>query len=205
MWHGKGQEWVMNRAGYYVLLIIIVFGLGANWVIEKANNSHGIPIIKPVPQFSFYNQRGEPFTNENLKFKVTILDFMFTSCTGPCPLMTLNMSNLYNDFDDVNEVQFISITVDPVVDTQEQLREYAELIGVDDDRWQFLWSDMDAIKDLKKDGFMLFADDLPQGHAIKFVLIDHKGNIRKYFDGTDEASQKVLRNDIANLVKESRS
>jgi len=119
--------------------------------------------------------------------------------------MTLNMSNLYNDFDDVNEVQFISITVDPVVDTQEQLREYAELIGVDDDRWQFLWSDMDAIKDLKKDGFMLFADDLPQGHAIKFVLIDHKGNIRKYFDGTDEASQKVLRNDIANLVKESRS
>ena len=187
MWHGKGQEWVMNRAGYYVLLIIIIFGLGANWVIEKANNSHGIPIIKPVPQFSFFNQRGEPFTNENLKFKVTILDFMFTSCTGPCPLMTLNMSNLYNDFDDVNEVQFISITVDPVVDTQEQLREYAELIGVDDDRWQFLWS------------------DLPQGHAIKFVLIDHKGNIRKYFDGTDEASQKVLRNDIANLVKESRS
>jgi protein SCO1/2 len=195
----------MNRAGYHVLLIIIVLGLGANWVIEKANNSHDIPILKPVPQFSFFNQRGEPFTNENLEFKVTILDFMFTSCAGPCPMMTLNMSNLYKDFDDVKEVQFVSITVDPVVDTQEKLREYAELIGVDDGRWQFLWSDMDAIKDLKKNGFMLFADDLPQGHAIKFVLIDHKGNIRKYFDGTDEASQKVLRKDIANLVKESRS
>ena len=195
----------MNRAGYHVLLIIIVLGLGANWVIEKANNSHDIPILKPVPQFSFFNQRGEPFTNENLEFKVTILDFMFTSCVGPCPMMTLNMSNLYKDFDDVKEVQFVSITVDPVVDTQEKLREYAELIGVDDGRWQFLWSDMDAIKDLKKNGFMLFADDLPQGHAIKFVLIDHKGNIRKYFDGTDEASQKVLRKDIANLVKESRS
>ena len=33
---------------------------------------------------------------------------------------------------------------------------------------------------------MLFADELPQGHAIKFILIDEKGNIRKYFDGTDD-------------------
>ena len=58
---------------------------------------------------------------------------------------------------------------------------------------------------VKKNGFMLYADDLPQGHAIKFVLIDHKGNIRKYYDGTDEASQEVLRKDIAKLVREFRS
>ena len=52
---------------------------------------------------------------------------------------------------------------------------------------------------------MLYAGELPQGHAIKFVLIDQDGNIRKYFDGTDEASLSVLRKDITNLVKELRS
>ena len=52
---------------------------------------------------------------------------------------------------------------------------------------------------------MLYAGELPQGHAIKFILIDEEGNIRKYFDGTDEASQAVLRKDITSLVKELRS
>jgi protein SCO1/2 len=174
-------------------------------VIEKAQGSYDIPLLRPVPEFSFFNQRGESFSNANFQQKITVLDFMFTSCTGPCPLMTLNISRLYKDFDDVHEVQFVSITVDPSIDTKDKLREYAELIGVDDDRWQFLWSDMTAIKDLKKNGFMLYSDDLPQGHAIKFVLIDHKGIIRKYYDGTDDASQEVLRKDIETLVKELRS
>ena len=49
---------------------------------------------------------------------------------------------------------------------------------------------------------MLFADELPQGHAIKFILIDDNQNIRKYFDGTDEASLDILKKDITNLVRE---
>ena len=107
--------------------------------------------------------------------------------------------------DDVKEVQFVSITVDPQVDDKNKLSEYADLIGVNDERWQFLWSDISSIKDLKKNGFMLFSDNLPEGHAIKFVLIDPGGNIRKYYDGTDDASQEVLRQDIARLVRDLRS
>ena len=52
---------------------------------------------------------------------------------------------------------------------------------------------------------MLFADELPQGHAIKFILIDENGNIRKYFDGTDEASLSILKKDISHLVKNMQS
>ena len=195
----------MSKMFYYFLIIMIVLGFGANWVIKKANTSYDIPLLKPVPEFSFTNHRGGTFSNQDFRQRITILDFIFTSCMGPCPLMTMNMSNLYKDFDEVPEVQFVSITVDPLIDTQEKLNEYAELIGVDDDRWQFLWSDINSIKDLKKNGFMLFADDLPQGHAIKFILIDHEGNIRKYFDGTDEASQDFLRKDITKLVRDLRS
>ena len=49
---------------------------------------------------------------------------------------------------------------------------------------------------------MLYADELPQGHAIKFILIDQNGKIRKYYDGTDKASMAVLRNDLNKLIKE---
>ena len=195
----------MNKILYVIVPGILLLGFGANWVIQKANNSHDIPVIKQVPDFTFHNQDGQIFNKTRLANKITVLDFMFTSCTGPCPLMSSNMATLYQEFQNVKEVQFVSVTVDPITDSEKALKEYAEFLGVNDDRWQFIRSDLESTKDLKQGGFMLYAGELPQGHAIKFILLDHKGNIRKYFDGTDDASQAVLRKDIATLVKGLRS
>ena len=195
----------MNRTIYFIMVTVILLGAGASWVIQKANSSYDIPILKPVPEFSFINQDGDPFTEKDLNDKITILDFIFTSCAGPCPIMTHNMTGLYRSFSQVEEVQFVSITVDPDVDTQDILKQYAKINGVNDDRWQFITSNIEAIKDLKKNGFMLYAEELPRGHAIKFVLIDQNGQIRKYFDGTEEASMAVLMKDITILVKEFKS
>ncbi len=195
----------MNRTIYFIMGAVILLGAGASWVIQKANSSYDIPILKPVPEFSFINQDGDPFTEKDLNDKITILDFIFTSCAGPCPIMTHNMTGLYRSFSQVEEVQFVSITVDPDVDTQDILKQYAKINGVNDGRWQFITSNIEAIKDLKKNGFMLYAEELPRGHAIKFVLIDQNGQIRKYFDGTEEASMAVLMKDITNLVKEFKS
>tara|TARA_B100001250_G_scaffold214514_1_gene184058 strand:- start:726 stop:1313 length:588 start_codon:yes stop_codon:yes gene_type:complete len=195
----------MNKILYVIVPGILLLGFGANWVIQKANNSHDIPVIKQVPDFTFHDQDGQLFNKTRLANKITVLDFMFTSCTGPCPLMSSNMATLYQEFQNVKEVQFVSVTVDPITDSEKALKEYAEFLGVNDDRWQFIRSDLESTKDLKQGGFMLYAGELPQGHAIKFILLDHKGNIRKYFDGTDDASQAVLRKDIATLVKGLRS
>ena len=116
--------------------------------------------------------------------------------------MTYNMKSLYDDFSNSEEVQFVSITVDPKNDNIEVLKNYAKINGITDERWQLLTSDLSNIRSLKREGFMLFADELPQGHAIKFILIDDNQNIRKYFDGTDEASLTILKKDITNLVRE---
>ena len=205
MWHGRDLYLSMAKIFSYALATILLMGIGASWIIEKAQSSHDIPYLKPVPDFSMINQEGETFSQDNLQGKITILDFMFTSCMGPCPLMTTNMSKLHKVFSNEPEIQFVSITVDPEVDNQQKLNEYSSLVGGDDGRWHFLWSDIDSIKNLKKNGFMLFADNLPEGHAIKFVLIDHKGGIRKYYDGTDDSSQEILKRDVAQLVKSLRS
>jgi len=190
----------MNKFIYIILVALISMGFFANWVINKAQSSIDIPVIKEVPRFSFTNQNGEKFSNDNFRGKVTILNFIFTSCTGPCPLMTSNMQKLYSNFKGTKEVQFVSITVDPEVDTQEKLKLEAEMIGVDNDQWQFLRSNLDEVKKLKRDGFMLFADNLPNGHSIKSILIDNDGNIRKYYDGTDKGSQEILKKDIVYLL-----
>ena len=192
----------MNKSYLYIFLCVLLMGIGASWVINTANESHDIPIIKKVPNFNFINQNGEFFSDNHLKGKITVLDFFFTNCPGPCPIMTYNMKSLYDDFSNSEEVQFVSITVDPKNDNIEVLKNYAKINGITDERWQLLTSDLSNIKSLKREGFMLFADELPQGHAIKFILIDDNQNIRKYFDGTDEASLTILKKDISNLVKE---
>ena len=191
----------MYKLYLYLTVFIVFMGIGASWVIEKANASHEIPIIKKVPNFKFTNQNGDIFSHNELNDKITVLDFFFTNCPGPCPIMTYNMKSLYNDFSSSDDVQFVSITVDPENDNIKVLKNYADINGINDQRWQLLTSELSKIKSLKRDGFMLYADELPQGHAIKFILIDEHGNIRKYFDGTDEGSLSILKKDISNLVK----
>ena len=192
----------MNKIIIYITLAVFLLGLGASWVLQKANSSYDIPLVKSVPVFEFKTQDKILFSNKDLMGKITVLDFMFTLCAGPCPVMTNNMTLLYRDYENVDNAQFVSITVDPSNDNEDVLKQYSIANGVNDNRWQFLTSDIDSIKKLKRDGFMLYADELPQGHAIKFILIDQNGKIRKYYDGTDKASMAVLRNDLNKLIKE---
>ena len=64
---------------------------------------------------------------------------------------------------------------------------------------KFLTGEIDSIKTISQDGFLLFADDLPIGHSIKFVLIDDKKRIRKYYNGMDLSEIKILKKDIKKL------
>ena len=115
------------------------------------------------------------------------------------------MRTLYNQYKLHSDLQFLSITVDPDYDTQEVLKLYADANGVYDMRWKFLRSNMEKIKTLSSDGFLFMADNLPAGHSVKFVLIDENGNIRQYYNGTDDASISILRKHINLSLKTLRS
>ena len=59
--------------------------------------------------------------------KSVIIDFMFTSCTGVCPVMSRTFAHLQDWLGDRlgRDVHLISISVDPENDTPEKLAEYA--------------------------------------------------------------------------------
>ena len=52
----------MAKIFSYTLAAIILLGIGASWIIDKAKSSHDIPHLKSVPDFSMFNQEGEPFS-----------------------------------------------------------------------------------------------------------------------------------------------
>jgi protein SCO1 len=148
-----------------------------------------LPKLFPVPSATLVDERGRNVPLDSMKGGVAVYNFIFTHCTGTCPIMTNNMRALTPLIDKDAPVRFVSITVDPTRDTPQVLSAYAARVR-NDPRWTFLTGDRDAIVDVSVKGFKLTAGDpMPGGeallHSSKFAVADRNGVIRGYYDGTD--------------------
>lgn len=145
-------------------------------------------------------------SREDLFGKVWIADFIFTRCNGPCPILTANMAQLQRDLP--KEAMLVTFTVDPDWDKPEILNQYAESFGADPKRWLFLTGEKKALYDLVYEGFKLSLLEEPKHpagfrvtHSTKLALVDKKGMIRNYYDGTDSDALKNLKEDAIKLLK----
>lgn len=186
-----------------VIVVVMVMGLGASFVIDRAEKSRAaIDVIKPVPPFEFTGHRGDPFSLENMKGTISIVDFIFTTCPDICPVMSARMKSLYELYGDSEKVQFVSFSVDPDNDTIPKLKEYADKLGVNNDRWTFVRGPIEEIVELSEKGFYLPANDLPMGHSSRFVLVDRDGMIRGYYESLETEKINLLKEHIVELARQ---
>ena len=159
-----------------------------------------------VPAFELVNQNGQPFGSAQLAGKIWIADFIYTTCPGPCPMISSRMSELQKPLEKT-DVHLVSFSVDPEKDTPQVLRGYADKLQADPGRWDFLTGPKSAIYKLSHDGFKLAVSDGggEQGipvHSTRMVLVDRHGDIRGYFDATEaDAITKVVA-DTNHLLRE---
>ena len=52
-----------------------------------------------INSFVFTNQKNEDFGSKDLIGKIHVANFIFTSCTNICPIMTTNMTKVEGEFD----------------------------------------------------------------------------------------------------------
>ncbi len=164
-----------------------------------------------VKDLTLTNQLGKRVSlNKDLKGKVLVIDFIFTTCPTVCPRLSANMKELQKAYIKKNPemVQFISISVDPERDSVPVLRAYADRYNADHDRWWFLTGNKDSIFDYAKNelGLLLNNADVPGDfvHSQKMILLDTARNIRGYFDGLDKRETKKIADDIYILNVEKR-
>ena len=189
-----------------VIIVIVFLGIMAYWVVSTADKSrYEIPVLGEVPEFQFTDQDGRPFGLNDMLGKICVVDFGFTRCKGPCPVMASRYSELYNLYKGSDLVQLIYITIDPDYDSLSVLKRYAEQNGVTDNRWVFLRSSIDSVVEFSEKGLSIGADKatLPGGHSTRFILIDTEGQIRSYHQSLDDDSFKKLKSNINRLAKES--
>ncbi len=180
--------------------LLILFST-ALWVIQKAGQARGrLPLLYELPSFEFTTADSQKFGLNQLSGKISLFDFIYTSCPGPCPRMSATMAVLYEQFSDAAQVQFVSVSVDPGRDSLSVLRRYRRQYGVIDQRWFFLQAPIEAVIRLYEEGFHL-GGFLPVEHSTKFILVDDRGRIRGYYDSTDAMSMNILRTHIVELIR----
>jgi protein SCO1/2 len=196
-------------ANLVLILFPILIGAGMLWlrhVEVQRLAGRQIQNYGSVPPFQLTNQDGKPFGSSNLAGKIWIADFIYSTCPGPCPMISTRMSEMQKPLEKT-DVHFVSFTVDPDKDTPERLREYAGQLHAEPGRWDFLTGPKSEIYNLSLNGFKLAAaapsSENPEPlHSTRMILVDRHGQIRGYYDAvTADAITKLLA-DTNHLLKE---
>ena len=200
----KTRAWNLFLLGFPLL---IAAGLLALREIEVHRlTRHDFPSYGAVPAFQLTNQDNQPFGSANLSGKIWIADFIYTTCPGPCPMISSRMSEMQKPLEKT-DVHFVSFSVDPEKDTPAMLRGYATRLHAQPSRWDFLTGPKSAIYDLSMRGFKLAAaerdgDNGEPVHSTRLVLVDRRGQIRGYYDATEADAVTKLLADTNHLLKE---
>jgi len=229
----------MNKKALLALCIAVLIPLTSYFILRSASieavvmPNHYLPdsvissvtdgkmvtdtVWHQVKNIRLVNQLGDTVKLYDIKGKVIVADFIFTTCGYACPKLTRNMVKLQQSFlkggdpmrqIDTSIVQFVSFTIDPERDSVAKLKAYADRFGVNDDNWWMLTGAKDSIynfifQELKVDKYELNGTiDTGFAHTQRFVLIDKEFKVRGFYNGLDSVSLGLLAKDIGLLMLE---
>jgi protein SCO1 len=207
-------RWVIH-----VLAIVLVGILVYRFSHEHPSSDQGrITSVMPkkllVPNFSLTERSGKVITNKDLQGKIWVADFVYTTCPGPCPVITANMAKVQDAVANDPHVQLVSFTVDPQTDTPPVLAAYADKFKADPNRWWFLTGPEKPLYDLIQNGFYQAVEDnrgkpLTDGqftvtHSTYFVLVDADGYLRNWYEGVGGDGKANLLKAIKTLESEEK-
>ena len=163
---------------------------------------------REIPDFALTSVSGEKvslFNRKDLLGKVWVMNFMFTHCTGPCPMNSARMEGLQKRLPE--GIRLASFTVDPKNDQASELRRYAQRFHARPGRWIFITGrDEESMIPLFKDSFHTAYRASPKApcgyetfHSPKMFLIDRKGFIRGEYLSEDPAQLATLEKDAIKL------
>lgn len=168
-----------------------------------------LPKLSQLPDFRLTAVDGQtsgPFERKDLPGAPWIASFLFTDCSGPCPMLATQLGKLQADVD--QRISLLTFTVDPETDTPKVLAAYARKVGARPTRWRFVTGEPAVLAKLFADGFKVAAvkdPTAPAGiriaHSTKLVLVDRDGFVRGYYDSEDAASLIALKRDALSLTR----
>jgi protein SCO1/2 len=172
-----------------------------------------LPVYSTVPDFRFTDENGNSYGTNELKGKVYIANFMFTSCTTFCPKLLKQVQTVQHRIRGViDRAAIVSFTVDPDTDTSKVLFAKARELQANPVVWRFLTASLADTQKLLVDGFKVpvgnkeIANNIMDvAHSNKFVLVDKEGKIRGYYSADKNGINQMMIDTGLLINKKSKS
>ena len=162
---------------------------------------------------------GKPRQLSELKGKVFIVGWLYTTCPRGCAGLAVEMQALQKQFGSNPAFAMVSVSLDPAHDTPEVLGNWSKEHGMGGDNWWFVTGvEKDLVGYMEQHlGLWRKAVDPKEKvspednwyHPVAFRLVDHKGNVRGdlYYPNHPTYEGKYfprdIRGDIEELLKEA--
>jgi len=150
------------------------------------------------------DQHGRKVSLASLKGKPALFDFIYTSCPGPCLMLTSRMRLIANRLGPMlgSKVWFVSVTVDPEHDGPAELLNYAKQQGADQNGWLFVTGSPADIEQLMNQ-FKLVRQREADGtvdHVLEFFLVGPDGR-QLYQYAASHAEPALVSSDIRQAAQ----
>jgi protein SCO1/2 len=168
-----------------------------------------LAVIQPAPAFDLITHAGGTLRSADLRGKVVLVGFIFTTCSGTCPATTHRMGQIQQalkarGLDRDGRVQLVSITLDPARDTPEALRRYMRLYDVEPGNWTFLTGETQQVMATVA-AWGMWAKPAANGqldHPSRVFLVDTQGRVREIYS-LEFLKPKWVLDDVELLLQEA--
>jgi protein SCO1 len=190
-------------------VVILAFsGTASGHDHETSPLEQGAPrklVRLPIKDFSLVDQEGKRFRMADLKGKLVLLTFIYTSCPDVCPLITFSMRRVQESLSEkeLRKVHFVSVTTDPEIDSPEILKSYARRYDINFSNWSLLTGDLKALAPVWKT-FGVRVERKSRGlvnHTTLTALVDVEGVMRVAYYGASPDAKKILQDMRAMLSR----
>jgi protein SCO1 len=165
----------------------------------------GDTLYPQVPDFAFVNQDSQQVTNATFAGKIYVVDFFFIHCPTICPKVKAQTLRIYEQYKDDPRLLLLSHSIDTRNDTVAALRQYAQKLHIDSQKWHLVTGDKDAIYGIADNYFSVAKEDptAPGGfdHSGRLILVDTNRHVRAFCDGTDADEVTRFMKDIEVLLR----
>ena len=172
--------------GVLSLLVIAVTAAGV-WMFgssgELRGTAYGEP-YPPAPEFALTSGNGTEFRLSEMRGKIVLLFFGYTSCPDVCPTTMAELKAVTDKLgaEKSKNVKVILVTVDPERDTPQRMQEYVnhfskDFIGLTESEPVLakVWSDYGIFRQIVDEQS---AAGYGIDHTARITLIDQDGNLR---------------------------
>ena len=137
------MSWFSRHAGSFAIVAIVLCVLALAGCRRDDEETGSFPAANKsdcLPDVAVLDQNGHTLNLSSLKGEYVLINFIYTGCSGTCPMLTSKMSMVEKKLGPElgKKVRLVSVTLDPEHDNSAALLKYANEHGANGSDWIFL-------------------------------------------------------------------